>query len=421
MTLTGEHVSYWVDQIYRSRSWRDDEEVVVTKGNGDNCYGGTTEIKTIQVDTVENQEMEVSVSETPPQPPSPAPPQSAPPLQQVTASSLPPPPSSFSAPPRAAKGRPKAKRTSEAHVETHGELSPPKEESMKVIETYKLPPPSPPPPPPPQDFDYYAIPRIDKSERKRAGSVTKDFIKSLGRKKKRQRQKSMENLDSLLPVSSQPQHRPPPTPPPPPPRPLYSPPSVFHNLFSSKKGKSRKDHPPPPPPPPPPPLSSRVKKTRLQAATSQPCSTCPVAKERPPALKNLIPHNNSIYSGNGSPLIPIPPPPPPPFRVPDWKFSVRGGYVRIRSSGTSRGSSPDPMEDGQATPGTEMSPSSPSAAYASDVSEPSSPAILCPSPDVDTKADNFIARFRAGLQLEKMNSMKRRTRSNLCPDPEQGP
>lgn len=30
----------------------------------------------------------------------------------------------------------------------------------------------------------------------------------------------------------------------------------------------------------------------------------------------------------------------------------------------------------------------------------------CASPDVNTKADNFIERFRAGLKLEKINSYR---------------
>lgn len=33
-------------------------------------------------------------------------------------------------------------------------------------------------------------------------------------------------------------------------------------------------------------------------------------------------------------------------------------------------------------------------------------AVFCPSPDVDNKADLFIARFREGLKLEKLNSIR---------------
>lgn len=32
--------------------------------------------------------------------------------------------------------------------------------------------------------------------------------------------------------------------------------------------------------------------------------------------------------------------------------------------------------------------------------------MFCPSPDVNNKAEMFIARFRAGLKLEKLNSIR---------------
>lgn len=37
-------------------------------------------------------------------------------------------------------------------------------------------------------------------------------------------------------------------------------------------------------------------------------------------------------------------------------------------------------------------------------------AMFCPSPDVNDKADLFIARFRAGLKLEKLNSLREKQR-----------
>lgn len=102
----------------------------------------------------------------------------------------------------------------------------------------------------------------------------------------------------------------------------------------------------------------------------------------------------------------IPPPPPmPPFKMPDWKFPVEGDYVRVESTLSSGSGSPDGDES-----------QSPSSAVAS-------PAF-CPSPDVDTKADTFIARFRAGLKLEKMHSFNANQSSrmsNLGPGPGPGP
>lgn len=35
-------------------------------------------------------------------------------------------------------------------------------------------------------------------------------------------------------------------------------------------------------------------------------------------------------------------------------------------------------------------------------------SVFCPSPDVNTKADNFIARLRDEWKLEKMNSMRQK-------------
>lgn len=37
--------------------------------------------------------------------------------------------------------------------------------------------------------------------------------------------------------------------------------------------------------------------------------------------------------------------------------------------------------------------------------------LFCPSPDVNDKADMFIARFRAGLKLEKVNSIREKQRN----------
>ncbi|CAH8359390.1 unnamed protein product [Eruca vesicaria subsp. sativa] len=193
------------------------------------------------------------------------------------------------------------------------------------------------------------------------GGATKDFLITLRReKKKKQRQQSIDGLDLLFGSDSQFESLPPPPPPPPPP------------FFSSKKGKSKKTNSNPPPPPPPPYWSFE--------------SRASMAKSK------------FIGTGSESPLmpIPLPPPPPPPFKMPAWKFVKRGDYVRMASNISI---SSDELDDD------------------SDVAQSSSGRrMFCPSPDVDTKADDFIARFRAGLKLEKMNSVKRR-RSNLGPEP----
>ncbi|CAH9128171.1 unnamed protein product [Cuscuta epithymum] len=240
------------------------------------------------------------------------------------------------------------------------------------------PPPPPPPPPPRPLFDS----KSSKIERKRGGtSATKDFIiNSIYHKKKRKhRSKSLDNLDFEM--------SPPSAPPPPPSS------SVFQSLFSSKKPKQKKKVRPtstqgiPPPPPPPPSASSRTPPISRLRAT-------PVGD----MAKIVVMVEEKSNSGGYSPLIPIPPPPPPPFSTkPAWKFAVKDGYVRVDSFASSRSGSPD-LEDSDVTPtaaegGGERNQFPPSP-------------LFCASPDVNTKAENFISNFRAGLKLEKMNSVK---------------
>jgi hypothetical protein len=308
--------------------------------------------KTIAVDTFVVGREEVS-SDSPPSPP----PQPTPP------------------PPKSVKRT--AKRTSyEAlghHEKTENEN--PRKEDLEEAKSILQPPP--PPPPVFEQAEQRSYGERNEKKRSPGSSATKDFLISLTRKKKKRRQKSVENLDSILnsqPHSSLPLY-PPPSPPPPPP-PLPPPPSsVFHNLFSSKKAKTKKVHsvPPPAPAPPPPPRAKAARKPPLPAKTS-----------------SIFDEN--ARSGNNSPVVPIPPPPPPPpFKMPEWKFVVQGDFVRIKSDTSSRSGSPDLDETDGGDPTT--STSSP---------------MFCPSPDVDTKADSFIARFRANLKLEKMNSIKQK-------------
>ncbi|XWS16196.1 hypothetical protein CRYUN_Cryun34aG0064400 [Craigia yunnanensis] len=259
------------------------------------------------------------------------------------------------------------------------------------------PPPSPPPPPPPPPPVAGSENRSNKSEKKRGG-VTKEFLTSLRRKKKKQRQRSVENLDEFFNLSTLLSY-PPPSPPPPPPPPPPPLPSFYHNIFSSKKSKDRKKHSVPPPPPPLPSLEARASKREPQKP--------PVTTQKPllpVKISNINNMEESVESGNESPLHPIPPPPPPPpFKMPPWKFEVHGDFVRLKSINSSRSGSPD-LDDPLSA---EASPS--------DGGESTAGALFCPSPDVNTKADNFIARFKAGLKLEKINSVK--GRSNLGPDP----
>lgn len=125
-----------------------------------------------------------------------------------------------------------------------------------------------------------------------------------------------------------------------------------------------------------------------------------VAMRPPPKsvkVSNFYTAENNTSSGGESPIVNIPPPPPPPPRFSKslaWKFVVQGDYVRVDSMSSSRSGSPE-LDDTEsdATP------------TAGDVT-PAKMSSFCPSPDVNTKADNFISSFRAGLKLEKVNSMK---------------
>ncbi|KAK9066173.1 hypothetical protein SSX86_013494 [Deinandra increscens subsp. villosa] len=233
-------------------------------------------------------------------------------------------------------------------------------------------------------------PETESSEQKGGkrndGDATKGFFTSFHhnkKKKKRQRDRSVDNLGALLLHHSQPPATvklQPPAPPPPTPPPL-----VLHNSCPSKNEKGKKfisiTLPPPPPPPPPP---QRAVITRL----------APFVTDKPGPHLMAIGFNgiDDSSSGGESPMKRIPPPPPlPPFKMPDWKFAVEGDFVRLQSTLSSRSASPD--GDEAQSPSSDVD----TAAAAT--------ALFCPSPDVDTKADSFIAKFRAGLKLERMSKL----------------
>ncbi|KAE8720073.1 Detected protein of unknown function [Hibiscus syriacus] len=361
---------------YRSKSRRERDEEQVYFSNS----------KDIAVDTVRT---------TPPPHPATVPP----PLVAETEDSAPPAPESPPSQPTKVVRR-KPKRTYED--------VPPRERSERKEIVYnemktKHSLPSPPLPPPP-----IAEPekRSKKSEKKR-GRVTKELLTSLRRKKKHQRQRSVENLDEFFNLETLPLYPPLSPPPPPPPPPLPS----FYNIFSSKKNKSRRHHHIiPPPPPPPPSLEARASKREHNKP--------PVRIKKPPLpvkIRNVNNVEESIESGNDSPFNSVPPPPPPPpFNMPAWKFEVHGDFVRLKSINSSRSGSPD-LDDPLSR---EASPSDGNKSGGIDGGESTAAGpLFCPSPDVNTKADNFIARFRAGLKLEKINSVKGRSNLGLDPGP----
>nr|XP_027125898.1 protein enabled homolog [Coffea arabica] len=261
------------------------------------------------------------------------------------------------------------------------------ENNEPISEPATPPPPPPPPPPLPQFVDQ----KSGKSEKKRTGgNATKDFLNSLyhKKKKKRQRQKSVENFDALLNEPQMPPlhlQLPPQSPPPPPPPP--PPPSVLQNLFASKKSKGKTTH------------------TVISVPIPQlPSRHQPTQKAlQPVKVRSFDSEEGNSNSGGESPLVPIPPPPPPPpfFKSPAWKFVLQGDYVRVNSNLSSRSGSPD-LDD------VESDGTPTAAADGGDMTPFAASPLFCPSPDVDSKAESFISRFRAGLKLEKIDSMNKR-------------
>ncbi|GJW80261.1 pollen-specific leucine-rich repeat extensin-like protein 1 [Tanacetum coccineum] len=225
------------------------------------------------------------------------------------------------------------------------------------------------------------------NDRKRSGgNGAKDFFTSFYHKKKNKlhRGRSVDSLGLLLHHSE-------------PPAVKFrlsasssSPSLVSQNSFSSKKEKRKKNvsvtlappvQPPPPPPLPPP---------RPTVARVAPFVT---DKPRVPMMFNGFSGIDDSSSGGDSPMKKIPPPPPlPPFKMPDWKFAVEGDFVRLQSTLSSRSASPD--GDEARSPSSDV-----------DVMTAMTPPLFSSSPDVDNEADSFIARFRAGLKLERMSKL----------------
>nr|XP_043616410.1 serine/arginine repetitive matrix protein 1-like [Erigeron canadensis] len=226
-------------------------------------------------------------------------------------------------------------------------------------------------------------------ERKRnSGNATKDLFSSFYHKKKNklQRRRSVDNLGALISPNSRPLA----------PSPSLPSSSDINNLIQFKKENKKKFLSVtfgPPTPPPPPPNANRAPRPSVTRVA-------PFVTDRPKVplmftgLLNGIIDDSS--SGGESPMKNIPPPPPlPPFKMPDWKFAVEGDFVRFQSTLSSRSVSPDGEE--ARSPSSDMDATATTTAL--------TPPLFCPSPDVDTKADSFIARFRAGLKLERMSKL----------------
>ncbi|XP_050378415.1 uncharacterized protein LOC126795663 [Argentina anserina] len=297
-----------------------------------------------------------------------------------------------------------------------------KKKEMKVVEEVRsTPPPTPPPPPPPRPVAPPSPMRVRsdqkhgrlerrKSNVKREIAMVWNSVLSNQRKRKR-KQKATRNIDDTVAPESPPEQSQlvPPPPPPPPPS------SVFHNLF--KKGsKTKQVHSVSAAPPP----AVSVRTHQARRSTMPP--PAPAPPRQPPAAHSLrrppLPtkpstsyEDNVMNSGCQSPLIPISPPPPP-FKMPELRFFVKGDFVKIQSAQSSRSGSPEPPEevvDDHALPAGKEESTSSSTVNLTDGGEgagKASPSVFFLSPDVNTKADNFIARLRDEWRLEKMNSLR---------------
>ncbi|GLT45038.1 hypothetical protein SLA2020_189030 [Shorea laevis] len=332
----------------------------------------------------------------------------------------------------------------------------------------KTPPPTPPPPPPPRPppspvlvrTAYRSEQRNGKSERRKSNATKeiKMVLASLYNQRKRKKKQKTRNHDQwdVSPSHSPPETSPydsPATPPPPPP-PLPPPPSVFYSFFkkgskskkihsvpappppppqpafsSSKRSKHKTHIPPPPQPPPTPPppqpafSSSKRSKQKTHIPSPPPAPPTPPpepSRRRTPSSSGKPPlptkantfYEENLNSGGQSPLIPMPPPPPPPpFKIPDIKFVSRGGFVRLGSANSSRCSSPELEDDVDISPNKEDPENVSSVGGGDSDAATTGGSVFCPSPDVNVKADTFIARFRDGLKLEKMNSLREKRKA----------
>lgn len=99
------------------------------------------------------------------------------------------------------------------------------------------------------------------------------------------------------------------------------------------------------------------------------------------------------------------------------RLVARGDFGRIRSNHRSRCSPPE-LEDADHV-SSSVTSDLPESVDQMNGADESGPRVFCPSPDVNVKADTFIARLRDGWRLEKINSL--REKEKMGPGPGPGP
>ena len=225
-------------------------------------------------------------------------------------------------------------------------------------------------PPPPPSCRHES----EKNSRKKSRGV-KDIASALAHLYKK---KNKNNYDHALCTPLSTSH--PAAPPLLLPRPPRHSSSVFYNLFK-KSSKSKRIHSFTPPPPPPPPPRKKI--------TPSPS----------PASTNVYEKEDELRRGSESPLNWMPPPPrSPPIEEKKLEFEVRSGHVGVSSG----------LSDCLDTENAGMS-----MIYGGDESVGLSPSGYCSSPDVNSKADQFIARFHESLRRENVNFIKEKERTRL--------
>ncbi|CAN6699221.1 unnamed protein product [Malus baccata var. baccata] len=365
---------------------------------------------------------------------------SSPPLPSKPSTPPPPPPP----PPRNQKPRRTYQTVGRRDQKTEKVVNKNVINEAEELEKVRTPPQTPPPPPPRPAAPPSPI-RIRSEPKRRKSNVKKEiamvWASVLSNQRKRKKQHKVTGTRNIYETAaSPPEHeqqdreaeyfftRQPPSPPPPPPPPP-PPHSVFHNLFKKGMSKTKKVHsvltPPTPPPPPPQPALRKHKSWNTSfplapptppkqppPATSQPRHSASSGRPPLPTKANSYLYDGNVNSGCRSPLIPAAPPPPPPFKMPELKFFVRGDFVKIQSAQSSRCGSPEleDVDDVDASPRKEedMKSKSEVQSKVNAMDGGGGSSVFCPSPDVNTKADNFIARLKDEWRLEKMNSMRQK-------------
>ncbi|KAI4376513.1 hypothetical protein MLD38_014265 [Melastoma candidum] len=257
------------------------------------------------------------------------------------------------------------------------------------------PPPPPPPPPPRREQSPERIERRKSSATAELKVIIASVLSANKRKKRKPKARIMEGSVSVRHGADEmPDRRiPPPTPPPPPQRQSFL--SIFKRTTKTRRIHSTSAQPQHPPSSPP---------DHPRRSTTKP----PLPKKP----KNNHEGGNAMQLPAGTPAALLPPLPQQPL-----SFSSNGRR-RSRESGIAGAD-----YDASGSPGGKKRGTS-----SSDGGEANGrghvdggdagkggPGLFCESPDVNVKADTFIARLKDGWRMERMNSI--REKHGLGPDP----